>query len=58
MKTNWVHRKINDNPILNLVVTSQRKTYMTVATKGTLPSIGQSEEFKRNLETPESKQNL
>jgi hypothetical protein len=50
MKPNWDHSEINDNSIATLVATSLRKTYIIVATKGTLALIGQSEEFKRNLE--------
>jgi hypothetical protein len=35
---------------LDLVATSKRKTYITVATKGTLALTGQNEESKHNLE--------
>jgi hypothetical protein len=53
---------INENGqlqnIKNLVATSQRKTYVIVATKDTLALIGRGEESKHNLEKHQTEELL
>jgi hypothetical protein len=59
MKTNNLdHRIVNNDSISNLVSTLKRKTYVTVAAKGTLALIGRSEESRRNLEKHQNRNRI